>query len=57
MYYFIDVESYGDVQRHIIHKLSENSFVSFPMISDNPNMVSYLEWLAEGNTPEPWEAQ
>jgi hypothetical protein len=55
MYYFIDVESYGDVQRHIIHKLSENSFVSFPMTSDNPNMVSYLAWLAEGNTPEPWE--
>ena len=29
--------------------------VSFvPADEANPDYVAYLEWVAEGNTPEPW---
>jgi hypothetical protein len=32
-----------------------NDVVSFvPADEANPDYAAYLEWLAEGNTPEPW---
>ena len=54
MFYFIDIESYGQTQRHIIQRLEDGSGLSFPLTDDNPNTVAYLAWLAEGNTPEEW---
>lgn len=32
-----------------------DGIVSFvPADEANPDYVAYLEWVAEGNTPEPW---
>lgn len=56
-YYYIDIMPFeGEVQRHIIYIL-DGVTVSFPATDDNPNMVEYLAWLAEGNTPEPWNPE
>ena len=57
MFYFFDVEFNDDVQRHIIEPLNDGGVRSFPMTDDNPNMVAYLAWVAEGNTPEEWQPE
>lgn len=55
MFYYCDVTDYtGNVQRHIMQPLDNAGVRSFPMTDDNPNMVAYLAWLAEGNTAEEW---
>ena len=43
----------GNNQNHIIRNNGNNSFTSFPAQEDNPDYKEYLEWVAEGNTPEP----
>jgi hypothetical protein len=53
-FYFIDVESYGQTQRHIVQQLEDGSGLSFPLTDDNPNTDAYLAWIEEGNTAEEW---
>jgi len=57
MFYFIDIESYGKTQRHIMQQFEDGSGLSFPMTDDNPNMERYLAWVAEGNTAEEWTGE
>lgn len=54
MFYYLDVETYGVVQRHILQPLSDGGVRSFPLTDDNPNTVEYNKWVAEGNTAEEW---
>ena len=55
MYYFFDVTDINDdTQRHIMKRLDNDIVLSFPMTDDNPNMVLYLAWVAEGNEAEEW---
>jgi hypothetical protein len=39
----------GANQEHIIIDNGDGSFTSFPVDNTNPK---YIEWVAEGNTPE-----
>jgi len=41
----------GMVDSECIKRLSDNAFI--PMDPANTDYQEYLEWLAEGNTPEP----
>jgi len=57
-YWFVDVESWhGGTQRHILTRLPDGGVMSFPLTDDNPNKPAYDTWLAEGNTPEPWNPE
>jgi hypothetical protein len=38
----------------IIIRLDGNQMASFTENPENSDWVAYQEWLAEGNTPEPW---
>ena len=55
MFYYIDLESFGQVQRHILQRLADGAVRSFPLTDDNPNKVAYDAWVAEGNTAEEWD--
>ena len=43
----------GTTQEHIIKDNGNGNFTSFPLDENNPNYDEYLEWLSEGNEPEP----
>ncbi len=53
-YQIIQTTSFGQVQLHVIIDRGDGSFESFPMDDGNPR---YQQWLAEGNTPEPWQPE
>ena len=52
--YFTYVNNEG---REIIVRLEECVPWHFQADEASGNYQQYLAWLAEGNTPEPWEAQ
>ena len=55
MFYYLDIESFGQVQRHILQPLADGGVMSFPLTDDNPNKAAYDAWVAEGNTAEEWD--
>jgi hypothetical protein len=57
MYYYIDVENFGVIQRHIFANLPDGGILSFPLTDDNPNTVEYLAWVAEGNEATEWNPE
>jgi hypothetical protein len=54
MFYYLDIESFGNTQRHIMQPLDDGGVRSFPLTDDNPNTAAYLAWVAEGNIAEEW---
>ena len=36
----------------VVHKIEEGSITSIPFSEDNTDYQEYLEWVAEGNTPQ-----
>ena len=57
MFYYIDLESFGQVQRHILQPLADGAVKSFPLTDDNPNKAAYDAWVAEGNTATEWNKE
>ena len=57
MFYYLDIETYGVVQRHILQPLSDGAVMSFPLTDDNPNKPAYDAWVAEGNTATEWSPE
>jgi hypothetical protein len=54
MFYYLDIESFGKVQRHILQRLADGGVRSFPLTDDNPNKPAYDAWVTEGNEAEEW---
>ena len=57
MFYYLDVENFGIIKRHILANLSDGSVLSFPLTDDNPNTAAYLAWVAEGNEVTEWNPE
>jgi hypothetical protein len=55
MYKIIKVYSHGVEQISIIRDNGNEQYTSFPADESNTDYQAYLEWVAEGNTPEPAE--
>lgn len=51
--YFIDRMADGT---ELIIRRMEDVVMGIPADSANSDYQQYLAWVAEGNTPEPWEA-
>ena len=58
MYYFMDITDSisGDKTRHILRHLPDGGVQSFPDVDSNsgPERAAFLEWVAAGGIPEPW---
>lgn len=53
-YQIVETEYMGIIQQHVIIDRGDGTFESFPVDENNPR---YQQWLAEGNTPEPWNPE
>jgi hypothetical protein len=45
----------GNTMDDIIKRISDSAFIPFD--PDNTDYQKYLEWLAEGNTPQPADTE
>jgi len=53
MYKLVKMTSLVPCEPHGVRRLSDNAFIPFD--PDNTDYIAYLQWIAEGNTPEPAE--
>lgn len=51
MPYFTWADPFG---KPIIIRMDGDTMTSFAENPENTEWIRYQEWLAEGNTPEPW---
>ena len=51
------VQAYNGEPVCIVEPLGGGKLVMHPMIEGNGGYDAYLEWLAAGNTPEPWNPE
>lgn len=59
MYYFMEIDTYGQTTRHILKRLPDGGVQSFPDVESNTGSErqAYLAWVAEGNTAEEWTGE
>lgn len=58
MYYYLDKnDSMFGQRRHILRILDDGSLMTFPLTEGEEIYRPYELWLAEGNTPEPWQPE
>lgn len=59
MYYFFDTTDAitSQTQRNIVMPRHNGEISVWPLTDDNPNKPAYDEWVAAGNTPEPWNPE
>jgi hypothetical protein len=49
--YYLQSDVLGEA---IIRVNEDGSTTHIPLSEDNADYAAYQEWVAEGNTPEPW---
>ena len=56
IYYEYTTEGIGTAGEDYIVAVDKNGLIiSIPKNPENTDYAAYLEWVAAGNTPEPWQ--